>query len=128
MKTRQENNHNNLIGPDVDIEISLKEYGLAWIATTDEETLFYYGIRHDGIEYVMFDFCTLNPKMDIKQEYDWIKKEDWTDIYDYIGQNEEEWNTLPFVEKISYLHNYYGYENIFGATYWEGLAYDEIFK
>jgi hypothetical protein len=128
MKTRQENNHNNLIGPDVDIEISLKEYGLAWIISSDEETLFYYGIRHNGTEYVMFDFCALNPKMDIKQEYDWIKKEDWADIYDYTGQNEEEWNTLPFVEKISYLHNYYGSENIFGATYWEGLTYDEIFK
>ena len=31
-----------------------------------------------------------------------------------------------FVQSIKDLHDYYGYENVFGSSYWEGLTYEEV--
>jgi len=114
--------HSQLIGMDADLETSLKEYGLAWIKT-DTETLFYYGIGMDADinEYTRFDFAVLPNDFSIKAEYDWI--DDWDDINSYIGMDIDECY-LP--QQISVLLSYYGYENIFGSSYWEGLSYNAI--
>ena len=123
---RQEYDHKKLTGNDANLKTSLKEYGIAWIET-DTEYLFYYGIKmqenkcHD-IDYVKFDFCAFDKNMDIKQEFDWVE---WNDINNYIGMDIMDLN-LPW--QISDLVSYYGCENIFGSSYWEGLTYTDIVK
>jgi hypothetical protein len=126
MKTRQEYNHNDIQGIDVDIEISLKEYGIAWIET-ETEILFYYGInvtenKYNEVEYCNFDFCAFDKKIDIKQEFDWA---DFDAVNSYISGS---FFDSPLYMQIFDLLQYYGYENIFGSTYWGGLTYDQIFK
>ncbi len=125
---RQEYDHSKLKGVDVDLEISLKEYGLAWIET-DIECLFYYGIEADtndcgGTDYTRFDFCTFNKDLDVREEFDWV---DWGVFYS-TGIPEKEFNELPLTSKIGDLFYFYGYENMFGSSYWEGLTYDQIKK
>ena len=122
MNSRRQYLPGNLEGPDVDIETSLKEYGLAWIET-DTDILFYYGINHNDEEYFMFDFCSLDKDIDILDDYDWVN---FNDIYSFVGMSEDEWNERPFTSKIEDLMSYYGYENVFGSSYWEGLTYQQI--
>ena len=123
---RQEYDHKKLTGSDADIETSLKEYGIAWIET-DTEYLFYYGIKmeenecHD-MDYTRFDFCSFDKDMDIKEEFNFVN---WDDINSYIGMDIMD---LDLPGQISDLVSYYGYENIFGSGYWEGLTYNDIVK
>jgi len=122
---RTKYDHSRLEGIDASIEISLKEYGLAWIET-DDEFLFYYGIQHgrldDGMEgFIKFDFCSFSKNLDFKKEFDWVN---WDDLGSYIGGMN--FDNMEFTQKISDLFSFYGYQNIFGDTYWEGLTYFEI--
>ena len=123
---RQKWDHDKLVGIDVDLEISLKEYGIAWIEE-EKKVLFYYGISAaenecGESEFDRFDFCSFNKDMDIKKEFDWAK---WKAINCYIGGDIM---TYGFPEQIQTLNKYYGYENIFGSTYWKGLEYADIVK
>ena len=108
MYSRLEINHNALKGIDVNIEISLKKYGFAWIEL-ETEYLFYYGIGRNR-----FDFCAMDKDTDIKKEFDWIAN--WND-FDL---------SLPMPMIIFGLYTYYGSENIFGTSYYEGLTYKEV--
>ena len=121
MDLRYDWDHDKLQGVDADIEISLKEYGFAWI-DQDDEVLFYYGIQMNDSEYNRFDFCSFNKVTDIKQEFDWA---DFDDVSEYIG---EDIMNLSFVQQVEVLNRYYGYENVFGSSCWEGLTYEDIFK
>ncbi len=125
MQTRQEYDHNRMQGSDVDIETALKEYGLAWIET-DKDILFYYGIMRgfdgDNHEYTQFDFCSIDKDIDIKEEYDWME---FDRLESFVGHGLMEYGLIGFIEAA--LH-YYGSEEVFGASYWEGLTYNEIVK
>lgn len=121
MNTRYDYDITKIEGPDADIETSLKEYGIAWIVGPDNTVQFYYGVQHNGMFFTRFDGCSLPADMDIKQEFDWVN---WEGINSFIGgDNIEE----PFTQQIQDLLSYYGYENIFGSSYWEGFSYEEIF-
>ena len=113
-----------LEGPDADIEISLKDYGIAWeIGETD--TRFYYGIAYDGEEYITFDWADLENDLDVLKEYDWVEFEE---IMSFVGMELTEWEKTPLVYKIRDLMGYYGTENIFGSTYTDPMTYKEITK
>lgn len=123
---RQEYNHENLTGIDVNIEISLKEYGIAWIET-ETDILFYYGINTGvndcgDMDYIAFDFCSIDKNIDIKSEYDWA---DFDAVNDFVGGG---FFDQDITMQIFDLLQYYGYENIFGSTYYEGLTYNDIVK
>jgi len=123
---REQYNHKEIVGVDINIEISLKEYGFAWIET-EKEILFYYGIsivenKYREAEFNRFDFCSFDKNMDIKKEFDYG---DWDSINSFIGSDIMD---DSFPEQIRILNDYYGYENIFGSTYWEGLKYNDIVK
>jgi hypothetical protein len=123
---RSKYNHNDLTGMDADIEISLKEHGFAWIET-ETEFLFYYGIKTELNEcgehdFTRFDFCSIDKEIDIKEEFDWV---DFEAVNDFVGGGFFE-NPLEF--QINDLISYYGYENVFGTSYYEGLTYNEIIK
>jgi hypothetical protein len=125
---RQDFDHNKLEGPDVDIDLSLKGYGIAWIVG-ESETLFYYGTLGDGSkdEYDTFDFAVLSNDADITVEYDWADLPKLVACVGRIGcDNVEAWLALPLQHKITDLLWYYGHEDVFGSTYYTGLRYDEI--
>lgn len=127
---RQDYDHTQLTGTDVDIEISLKDYGFAWIET-DTEYLIYYGIgitnnEYGETEYNCFDFATIDKSLDIYKEYNWIDQDDWDKIYAYAGIDKEQFDDTPLIYRIHELVCYYGFENIFSTSYWQGLTYAEV--
>lgn len=113
---RSEYNHKNLTGPDADIEISLKEYGLAWIET-ETEYLFYYSINLDNTR---FDFCTIDKGLDVFKEYD------WADFNAVESSCDCDMKDVDLLQQIQNLLWHYGYENIFGSTYLVGLIYPQV--
>lgn len=123
---RQEYNHKNIKGTDISIEISLNEYGFAWIVG-EKATLFYYGIQPDegGFGYSRFDFCEFDNDTDVVKEFNWV---DFNDIAEYTGVQLSDWIQCDLQTKIYDLFGYYGYENVFGSSYYEGLTYEEIFS
>jgi len=109
-------------GPDVNIEISLKEYRIAW-KIGETETRFYYGIKHNGSEYTRFDWADLENNLDVSKEFDWV---DFPKVANFVGMSLKEWEKLPLTQKIQDLLGYYGVENIFGTSYTDGMEYREI--
>ena len=117
-------NINNLTGVDCDAEISLKDYGIAWIKN-DTDILFYYYIENGLNEYnececILFDQCSISLNTNIKSDYDWAN---FDDVNNYIGGGFFD-QTIEF--QIVDLLNYYGYENVFGSSYGGGITYNEI--
>jgi hypothetical protein len=37
----------------------------------------------------------------------------------------EQWNAQPLTSKVSDLLSFYGFENVFGSSYWEGFEIKE---
>lgn len=112
----------NLSGSDASIEISLKEYGLAW-EVKESKTMFYYGITYSDGEYTHFDWASLENDVDFNEEFEWA---DLLKVAKYTGQSLPDWQQTPLTEKIQDLLGYYGYENVFGSSYTEGQTYEEI--
>lgn len=105
-------------GTDASLAISLFEYGMAW-KDYGEETLFVYANpNHKG----SFDRCTFKSNTDLQKEFDWVS---WTEFTQFIGCEFGEWNQLPLGQKIWDLVNYYGSEEIFGTSSWEGFKITE---
>ena len=115
MKTK-----NQIEGIDVNLETSLKEYGLAWKENENGEFTFIYGIGYNGEEYDRFSTCDLS-----ESDIDWISEEDMRGVLSFVGMSESEWKEAYWPMKVSDLVSYFGTENIFGSNYWEGLTYDE---
>jgi hypothetical protein len=113
-----------LKGPDVSIEISLKEHGLAW-KTGEAETRFYYGVDSDGSEYIKFDWADLENNLNFDLEYDWA---DLLEVANFAGMTLKDWEKAPQAQKIQDMIGYYGTENVFGSTYTEGMTYEEVIK
>jgi hypothetical protein len=122
----------DLTGIDADLETSLVEYGLAWKTADDDENdyLFYYGIKFANDEkgygfYSRFDHAHLAKDTDKYKEWDWV---DWFSIYSFTGTTKEEYDKMPIASVVYDLISYYGYENVFGTSYFEGMTYDEIIE
>lgn len=105
-------------GPDASLDVSLFEYGIAY-KVTDNEILFIYGTQYGYDEYIRFDRCTINTDINIAEEYDWA---DLKTVQSSNGYSTKDWNALPLEQKITDLLRYYGYENLFGSSYWEGFT------
>lgn len=105
-------------GPDADLATSLFEYGMAWREIGDE-TLFIY--QHPSIPN-RFDRCSLDSKLDVQREYDWVR---WTEFMSYVDMPLHQWLALPITMKIFDLVGYYGTDEIFGSSYWEGFSISE---
>ncbi len=105
------------VGTDADLATSLFEYHLAW-RELETEFLFVYGI--DGCE--RFDRATLAKNIDPLKEWNWVN---WEDLRSFTGLTEEQQKELPLPIMVSDLLSYYGFENIFGSSYWEGFKISE---
>lgn len=107
------------VGFDASLRECLFCYGFAWRDTGDE-WLFVYGIRTDGDGYYSrFDRCTLSKTTDAQKEWNWAN---FGNVAEWSGMPLKEWLELPFPELVYDLARYYGNENVFGTSYWEGFA------
>ena len=113
-------------GPDGDIETSLRVYGLAWklISRRKKEYAFTYGIavNKDG-EFIRFDHCTMMEKdfLDLCAD-SWVELDKVAELYGM--QAEDIRNSFPY--GVENLTCYYGFEEIFGSSYWEGFAIGKV--
>jgi hypothetical protein len=129
MKTLKELEAKGYEGPDASLEISLFEYGLAWLVTVDENTKkreyrFIYRTEVDEqSRYTKFDRARLPADVNPRKEWNWV---DWSSVLSYIGMlneggDEQEamarWMMLPLERQVDDLLAYYGYENVFGTAY-----------
>ena len=121
MKT---NTQIELVGVDVNLEISLKEYGIAW-HEEDNQIIFIYGIKYDGEEFTRFDKCDFDKNVSIKEHFNWIDASEWQSFKSFAGI-EEEIETLPLEYVIPSLVSYFGTENVFGSIYFEGDTFEDL--
>ena len=104
-------------GVDKGLEISLFEYSLAWkVLEESNEILFIYKIPNGN-----FDRCTFTLGTDVKKEFNWMKEKEWKSFLGFLGLDQEDFDGMPLAWKIKDLVSFYGYENIFGTSYWEGF-------
>jgi hypothetical protein len=103
------------------LAISLLEYGFAWkhLDPPDEDGDDYLIIYRlsDRAGYI-FERCGACSDNDLAKEHNWIR---WDEFLSTTGHTREEWDKLPYPIRVYDLVNHYGYENIFGSSYWEGF-------
>ena len=116
-----------ITGVDANLETSLKEYGLAW-HKTESEIVFIYGISHNGNDFTSFGKCSFDLSVNLVDEFNWINESDWQSFASFIGIDANEIKELPIEELIHSLVSYYGTENIFGSSYWQGDSFDELLE
>ena len=105
-----------LDGIAVDLEISLREYGIAWHKRGDEIT-FIYGIKHDGVDHTNFDHCAFDINTNLREHFNWIDASTWNEIDESCIERT--------IESILWL---YGTENTFGTVYGEGFTFEELLE
>jgi hypothetical protein len=109
------------VGTDVNLEISLLEYGLIVANVTADYPDEYFTVyRSPHSEEPMFGTgyvreSELDAIIDGKE---WMSADDVTEFLSFTGNsNESEWKQLPFVIKLSDLISYYGTDNVIGTDY-----------
>lgn len=112
---------NGYTGTDACLAISLFEYGLAW-KEDEKQIQFIYGMALNDTEYNRFDRCSFDLDLDVRKEFDWA---DFNEVESFLGSTGEEFDALPLPQKIYDLVSYYGFENVFGSSYWEGFEIQE---
>lgn len=107
------------VGGDKSLNISLGEYGLAWIARPDS-ILFIYSAPQFPKRFECVEF----PKdTDPKKEWDWV---DWKALFSALDSSREEFFSQPLERIVSDLVAFYGPEEIFGSSYWEGFEIEGV--
>jgi hypothetical protein len=96
-------------GDDVDLSIALEDYGLVWKKINEDDYLFLYRISSDR----NFDRVVMKESK-FDKDFDWINEEDVKSYCDL-------WDKISYPQKIATLLTYYGVENVFGTSYWEGF-------
>ena len=109
--------YNDYEGTDASLEIALYEYGLIWkIVNEDEdEYQFVYGVDNDGCDYNKFDWANMTMG-------DWVEllNESWVDIeaIEDFADTSKQYLIDSFPRMVDVLVSYYGYENVFGSSYY----------
>lgn len=104
---RNEFNHKKLQGTDASIEISLKEYGVAWVEKGNEILVYFGTDVLDDSSFYKFGYVIESKNLDITEDYDWV---DFDRLTTYIDCDILE---LPLPLQLYHLLSYCGYENIF---------------
>jgi hypothetical protein len=109
-------------GPEVSLEISIADYGIAWCQHSPGEERFHPGeIRFAVLYYYpggpVLDWGDFSKDMDIYREFDWVRPADWESLYCENGISKSDFDALPMEYKIQILLCRYGAEEIFGTPY-----------
>jgi len=114
-------------GIDANLAISLYEYGMIWakrIKDHENDYHFIYGVgmgkntETGETEYNQFDHADIPINCNLEEEYNWVK---WNGVNSFVGYDilETVKNNPDFLpQAIHDLVSYYGYENIFGSSYY----------
>lgn len=116
MKKLSELKADGFVGTDMNIETSLYEYGLLCRKPKGAQNIqCWYGIGMEDEEYKTFDFTTISEKeIEEKINETWFNK---SSFFAFLGTEERYWLCSGYVNQISDLIAYYGYQNIFGDCY-----------
>jgi len=102
-------------GCDASLEESLFCYGLIW-KQIGKDYKFIYGVGNNGNgDYNRFDYGFMPMDTNIKDEYNWA---DFDAVLSFVGMTESEWLAMPLPQQILDLSSYYGYDNVFGSSYY----------
>jgi hypothetical protein len=121
-------------GIDASLAISLFDYDVVWRTlppeseidpesySPGEDTLFIYKIAGDKAGEKRFDRQAMDSTEDLTKTFSWIDDGKWADFAQSYGMTVVEWRAQDFPQKIFDLYHYFGREEIFGSSYWEGFA------
>lgn len=118
------NDYRGFSGPDMDIETSLREYGIIWKKVKKTEYLFIYGIdvkenENRGWEYNRFSYAFMSEK-----NWKELCNESWfelSEVCEYCDSTQEDF-IAGFPYNVHSAVSYHGTENIFGSNYDEGYT------
>ena len=131
-KTINEAELQGYTGIDASLDISLLEYGLAWVVNEHcnqdkNEYHFIYGIDWvENSEMSTVDCCTF--------DHGYMTFADFKDMLESWANEDSFFNSIDsnkaellerFPVSVYDLMSYYGYENVFGSCYWEGFKIAE---
>lgn len=105
-------------GPDASLAESLFEYGLAWRDLGNEWLIIY---RHPCLDK-RFERTTLSKDTNPRKEWNWVK---WADVAGFAGQAETWPDDADLLSVVEMLISYYGGEEVFGSSCWEGFEISE---
>lgn len=100
-------------GVDVDLGISLYDYGLVWRTLPEENrTLFLFNVSYSvNDSKSLFARDSFDNDTNFREKFDWIN---WPGFLGTMGLDEEEWLDQSIGLKVYDLLNYVGYANVFG--------------
>lgn len=105
-------------GPDASLRESLFCYDLAYRTLPSGELLVIYRIRGEE-EESRFDRTTFKADLVTTKEWDWA---DWDAVRDCVGEGTHYPESAPLTTVIQDLVSFYGTEEVFGTSYWEGFS------
>ena len=105
-------------GTDVNIGISLFEYGMVWKhIKEDNEYRFYFKVNaEEEANKCLFDWSTIGADIDFWEEFDWINPKDKRSLLSLVGMTEDEFNGQSLPYKIKDLVKCFGIANVFGDS------------
>ena len=96
-------------GQDASIEISIREYGLAWKMSGRNGPIFVVGYDKNGEEYISFYFSSITrDKWAAMIVKDWFRRDK---VEKYVGHSLDDFNPWNVYDAISY----HGAENVLGS-------------
>ena len=110
-------------GHDRCLSVSL-DSGLIW-RQEGEKILFIYNIRHN-CDSNWFDRRSFSTTTNVKDEWNWVfdsfnRRSDIADWMAGMEKTYDDFFDMPFAEQVAALFDLYGYEQVFGSSYWEGF-------
>lgn len=116
-----------LYGTDVSKEISLFEYGVL-VAPYEkdgnkDEYFVLYSIGNDRFDTGYIRECELDTLLNGEK---WADEKDIKEFLEFYDTTLEQWLKNDFSFKIQDCIGYWGYDEIMGNTYHEGLTTDEV--
>tara|TARA_A100000171_G_C2114350_1_gene136942 strand:+ start:763 stop:1143 length:381 start_codon:yes stop_codon:yes gene_type:complete len=112
-----------LDGVDVNIQISLLEYGIAWFKTANEIKFIYSTGFDENCDCSNFCLSSFDLNTNVKNEFDFV---DWKSFCSFADIDESKIDKMPIEEIIHSLVMHEGTQNVFGITCSEGLTFDEL--
>ena len=119
-------NNQNFSGVDANLKTSLFEYGFIARPHTedyDDEFFVVYKKRDNVFDTAYIQESFLNNLIDGKE---WADNEDIASFLSYVDSTKEEWAKAEFSHKLAECLSYWGRENIFGSSYYEGMTEAEV--
>lgn len=114
-------------GGDVNLEISLGEYGMAMAQLDEDEWAIVYGIEaDDNCNYTKFICDTFSYKTWLEEVHDPKSWVDWESVCECMGMEPAEVESTPY-RLFDALLSYYSYQNFFTFAYgYEEFTLQEV--